>query len=273
VKTTAKVVAALASVAVLWLGYRQVTSDRDESYDYETLTIDGGKITSDTFVQVRDRIVRSAADRRTFIIKTSPGGDAYSALAIGILLHRHKWDVEVIGICASSCANWIFPAGKTKYLSSQSMLLFHGGPHQANWLENGKKIEQALANGAPLDSLELGRENQEGVVTWNLHTSPADEKVLEFLSINKDWPGLRKMRAFMNASDRFYQKLGINPLLPEYGQVGAYEPSYKSYKYGGFIYRLDSLRRFGVRNIELKDGEWHPERHPAYADVYEVTYP
>jgi hypothetical protein len=29
----------------------------------------------------------------------------------------------------------------------------------------------------------------------------------------------------------------------------------------------------GVRNIELKDGDWHPERHPEYQDVYEVTYP
>jgi hypothetical protein len=29
----------------------------------------------------------------------------------------------------------------------------------------------------------------------------------------------------------------------------------------------------GIRDIELKEGEWHPERHPDYKDVYEVTYP
>jgi len=63
------------------------------------------------------------------------------------------------------------------------------------------------------------------------------------------------------------------PPLPEYGQIGGYESLYKSYKYDGFIYRLDSLRRLGIRNIELKEGEWHPERHPDYKDVYEVTYP
>jgi hypothetical protein len=61
------------------LGYTHVSGDRDEGYDYETLTIAGGEISSDTFVRVRDRIVRSAADRRTFIIKTSPGGDGYAA--------------------------------------------------------------------------------------------------------------------------------------------------------------------------------------------------
>ena len=55
--------------------------------------------------------------------------------------------------------------------------------------------------------------------------------------------------------------------------MGTYEPIYKSYKYLGFIYRLDSLRRLGVGNIEVKGGEWHPERHPNYPGVYEVKYP
>jgi hypothetical protein len=81
------------------------------------------------------------------------------------------------------------------------------------------------------------------------------------------------IRGLRKASDQFYQELGVNPLLSTYGQVGAYEPTYKSYKYLGFIYRLDSLRRLGISNIELKQGEWQPERHPDYKEVYEVTYP
>ena len=154
------------------------------------------------------------------------------------------------------------------------MLLFHGGPHQENWLENVVKAEQSIAvNGAPLDTVKLGHENKEGVVTWTPGESAAYQEVLEFLSIDKDLPAIEKARQFISASDRFYQELGINPLLPEYGQIGAYEPLYTSFKYDGFIYRLDSLRRLGVGNIELKDGEWEPERNPAYQAVYEVTYP
>ena len=110
-------------------------------------------------------------------------------------------------------------------------------------------------------------------MTWTPNRSAAYEEVLEFLSMNKDLPAVERWRQFTNASDKFYQELGINPLLPEYGQRGGYEPLYKSDKYGGFIYRLDSLRRLGIRNIELKEGEWHPERHPAYPEVYEVTFP
>ena len=103
--------------------------------------------------------------------------------------------------------------------------------------------------------------------------SAATAEVLEFLSIKKDLPAAEQWRQFTNASDRFYRESGIDPLLPEYGQRGGYEPLYESDKYGGFIYRLDSLRRLGIRNIELKDGEWHPERHPLYPAVYEVTFP
>ena len=269
-----KILAALVSVAFLGLGYSYVLYLRDHPlHCSDTITITR-RITAETFAETRDCLVRFKAAKKTFVVEDSEGGDGAAALAIGILIHRHNWDVEVANVCPSSCANWIFPAGKTKYLNSQSMLLFHGGPHQANWLEQGNKLEQMFAaNGPPVDSVELGHKNKEGAITWSPDRSAADEEVLAFLSIDKDLPGVEKMIQFRIRSDQFYRELGVNPLLPEYGQIGGYEPLYKSYKYGGFIYPLDSLHRLGVRNIELKQGEWHPERHPAYPEIYEVTYP
>jgi hypothetical protein len=273
VKACLKILAALVSVAFLWLCYRYVLFRRDEADPCATLTLTGD-INSDTFVEARDCLIRSAASRKTFVVKSSRGGNGFAALALGILIHRHHWDVEVVDFCASSCANWIFPAGKTKYLNSRSVLLFHGGPHQANLLEMVDKLDRrSAANGAPLDSVVLGHEGKEAVVSSSPDSSAADRAVLEFLSINNVSTRIEQTRQFTNASDQFYRELGINPLLPTYGQLGRYEPLYESYKYGGFIYRLDSLRRLGIRGIELKEGEWHPERHPDYQDVYEVTYP
>ena len=194
-------------------------------------------------------------------------------LALGILIHRHNWDVEIVDYCASSCATFIFPAGKTKYLNPHSMLLFHGGLHQENLLEMAERFVPASGmNDAPVESVTLGQENKEN----NVSTVPktiAYKEVHKFLSIPDVSTPVEIIRAQRKASDQLYQELGINPLLPTYGQIGDYEPKYKSYEYFGFIYRMDSLRRFGVGNIELKDGEWHPERHPVYPDVYEVTYP
>jgi hypothetical protein len=269
-----KILAALVTATVVWAGcsfYLYVQDHPPNCSDTLTLT---GDINNDSFVQTRECLARLKAEKKTFVVAASGGGDGFSALAIAILLHRHNWDVEVVGICASSCANWIFPAGKTKYLNKQSMLLFHGGPHQKNMLEFAEKIDHGFAaTGAPVDSVKLGRENKEGYLKWSPGKTAAYEEVLEFLSIDKDLPAVEKWRQFTHASDKFYQELGVNPLLPEYGQRGGYEPLYNSDKYGGFIYRLDSLGRLGIRNIELKDGEWHPERHPDYGDVYEVTYP
>ena len=131
----------------------------------------------------------------------------------------------------------------------------------------------ALAVDEPsVDAVIAGRKNKEGVMSWSPKKSAADIAVLEFLSMN-DAPNAQKLDRLRSASDQFYQQLGINPLLPEYGQIGSYEPQYKSEKYDGFVYRLDSLRKLGLRNIELKQGEWHPERHPLYKNLYEVTYP
>lgn len=268
-----KILVAVVSVAVLWLGYRFVFHPEEKLVSFETLTISGGDISSQAFIDLRDRLVQSTAEKKTFVVKDSTGGDGFAALAIGILLHRHNWDVEIVDLCASSCAIFIFPAGKTKYLNRHSMLLFHGGPHQENMLEMIEKGRQELAkNGAPVDSVTYGHEGKEGYVRFTANTSPAEQEVLDFLSIKASTlPD--KLVAIRHASDQFYQELGINPLLGTYGQIGDYETVYKSYKHGGFIYRLDSLRRLGIANIELKDGEWHPERHPDYKYVYEVTYP
>jgi hypothetical protein len=273
VKTTLRVLAALGLVAFLWLGYRFVLFRRGEADPCATLTLTGD-INSDTFLEARDCLVRATAAKKTFVVKTSGGGDAFAALALGILIHRHHWNVEVVDLCASSCANWIFPAGKTKYLNGHSLLLFHGGPHQVSLLEMANKVEREMAvNGAPGDPVVLGHVDKEAVAHWNPGTTAAEHEVLEFLSMDSVTNPVEKLRRFAAASDAFYQELGINPALPSYGQTGGYEPLYKSYKYGGFIYRLDSMRRLGIDNIELKEGEWHPERHPDYGDVYEVTYP
>jgi len=273
VKTYLKILAALVSVAVLFLVVSFVVFLRDESLRCDTITLDGN-IVPETFVAVRECLVRSFAPKKTFVVKHSGGGDGATAMALGILIHRHRWDVEVVDICASSCANWIFPAGRTKYLDRDSLLLFHGGPYQENMFEMGKALERKLtAKGVSTESVTVGQVNKEGTITFTLGKSKALAEVLEFLSWREGMNADELVSKMRSTSDQLYQELGVNPLVSAYGQIGAYEPIYKSYKYGGFTYRLDSLSRLGIGNVELKDGEWNPERNPAYQDVYEVTYP
>jgi len=287
VKPFPKVVGVLVPVVVLVLAWSYVRYLKDEAVYCNTITLTGG-ISPETFAKVRECLVRSEAQKKTFVVTGSEGGDNFSALALGILIHRHKWDVEIVDYCLSACATFIFPAGNTIYLDRQSMLLFHGGPHQENLLEQAKTADQRSSmTRARTEFVTLGQETKAGArtefvthaqankenATAPAFKTPAYLEVRKFLSIRDGLSYVEEVSALRNAADQFYQELGVNPALPTYGQLGAYESTYKSYKYEGFIYRLDSLRRFGIGNIELKEGEWHPDRNPLYSKAYEVTFP
>ena len=238
----------------------------------DTYTLSGW-ITPQTFLDAKDCLVRSTAKNKTFLVTDSGGGSWESALALGILIHRHGWNVEVVDLCASSCANFIFPAGRAKYLHSDAMLLFHGGPHQHDILAQAMAIDQAPAgNSTPAEAKYPERAGMEGRLVID-DMGPLRLQVWEFLSVTDKSSAVAVFTQLINVSDQFYEELGVNLLLPHFGQIGRYEPIYQSYKYGGFMYRLDSLRRMGIGNIELKEGEWRPERNSAFPDVYEVTYP
>jgi hypothetical protein len=281
VRTFLKVAAGLALVAILGLGVLYVIYLNDDTR-CDAYVVTGcsvvtlkGDITPEMFVEIRKYLVESTAPKKTLVIEASGGGNGFAALAIAILVHRHRWDVEVVNFCISSCANFIFPAGKTKYLHRDSIIVFHGGPYQANLLEYAIEFDRQLASGnAVTGPVTFGQKDKEGTVTFRPghENSPAEQEVFDFLSVNMT-TAADYVLEIRRVSDRFYEELGIDPRLSIYGQIGEYEPIYRSYDFYGFMYRLDALRRLGIGNIELKDGEWHPERNPEYARIYEVAVP
>ena len=141
-------------------------------------------------------------------------------------------------------------------------------------MEMAVKFDQEAAmKGAPVKTVVLGQENKEGTIRFTPGKTKAEQEVREFFAIADSSSAVEQLTTLRGVCDRYYRELGLNPELSAHGQTGSYEPTHKSYKYGGFTYRLDSLRRLGIRDIELKDGEWKPELNPAYQDIYEVTYP
>lgn len=64
---------------------------------------------------------------------SSQGGSLYDGIRLGTLVYKQQLDVRIFGECASSCANYIFPAGKRKFLLPNSRLLWHGGMLQPDW--------------------------------------------------------------------------------------------------------------------------------------------
>lgn len=149
---------------------------------------------------------------------SSQGGSLYDGIRLGMLVHRQQLDVRIFGECASSCANYIFPAGKNKYLLPNSRLLWHGGMLQPDWRA---RIQQRYPDDAHA-RLRAIEEN--------------------------DW-----MQQYEAA---FFRRIGVNPLLTVCGQHPAWRQQFPDTY--GFDYSLDDLARFGVRNIHMVGRSWRP---------------
>jgi hypothetical protein len=62
----------------------------------------------------------------TRLVVTSGGGQVVSALEMGEAVHARQLDVEVPIACLSSCANYVFPAGRRKRLGHALAVGWHG---------------------------------------------------------------------------------------------------------------------------------------------------
>ncbi|GAC1609543.1 MAG: hypothetical protein NVS3B3_16350 [Aquirhabdus sp.] len=63
------------------------------------------------------------------LIITSGGGDVDSAIELANIVKNKEMKLVVDGICASSCANYLFIGAKTKIVRQNSFIAIHGSAH------------------------------------------------------------------------------------------------------------------------------------------------
>lgn len=68
-----------------------------------------------------------SVDGRSLVV-SSGGGDALKAIEAGNALARLGWGIRVVGMCASSCGNYLVPAATSISVEPYSAILLHGGP-------------------------------------------------------------------------------------------------------------------------------------------------
>lgn len=68
-----------------------------------------------------------------WLVINSGGGEIGIAMDIGIWVHDNGLDVKVVNACLSSCANYIFPAGKHKVISANAIVGWHGSAIQESF--------------------------------------------------------------------------------------------------------------------------------------------
>ncbi|MGL6046994.1 MAG: hypothetical protein ACRC02_11075 [Vogesella sp.] len=147
---------------------------------------------------------------------SSQGGSLYDGIRLGMLVYKQQLDVRVFGECASSCANYIFPAGRNKYLLPNSRLLWHGGMLQADWRA---RIQQRYPDDAQA----------------RLHAIEENDWIQQYEAA-------------------FFRQIGVNPLLTVCGQHPAWRQQFPDAH--GFDYSLEDLARFGVSHIHMIGRSW-----------------
>jgi hypothetical protein len=84
--------------------------------------------TGDIDAATAERAETLMGDRRlTAMVITSDGGEVTAALRLARALRARSLLLVVKNHCISSCANFLFPAARTKAVAPDSILIFHGG--------------------------------------------------------------------------------------------------------------------------------------------------
>ena len=88
----------------------------------------------------------------------SAGGEIVVSMDFGLWIHERGLDVAVDRACLSSCANYVFPAGRNKRIGPGAVVAWHGSARQAGLLEQmNASVEDQIA-GRALSRAERERE-------------------------------------------------------------------------------------------------------------------
>lgn len=213
-----------------------------------------GKIDREGFRKLKD-LYDKAEMKPSALIITSSGGEAKAGVDMGFWVYENKLSVEVTRYCFSSCANFIFTAGREKTLGKRAMLIWHGGAHQPNLFDQAENI----VNNLPIKG------NYQASYKDSTKCQPNQSKD----DCKKHFE--RSLYSLKFNESLFFYKLGIDPNLPYYGQLPHYTRQMDITSYTGFYYSLEDLKKMGVLGIHVKGGgTWKPESNVNYKKAYKA---
>jgi len=160
----------------------------------------------------------------TKLVINSGGGEINAGMEIGSWVFDNQIDVVVDGVCMSSCANYVFTAGRFKTITKGSIVGWHGN---------------ALSESAMSDQ-EIRRATTE---IFNQMTE-SDQKKLNLEEIIKT---TIEQSSEYNASSikrqaEFFKKIGVDEYLC---RIGLEEYGAEDF----YILSVADMARFGIQNV------------------------
>lgn len=197
-----------------------------------------GLITREANAGLFDLYASADPKPRSLLIE-SQGGSADAGMELGSWIFEHALEVEVDTYCLSSCANYVFPAGRARVLAAHASLMWHGGATQ------------------PISAQEL-----EDVLTLTLEDIEEQER-RELLAQHSRAELIRQLQDSMAEivarETLFFAKIGVDQRITRLGHLYERELLQGQGRYLGWDFSLEDMGRLGIRDVRVKDGAaWEP---------------
>ncbi len=152
----------------------------------------------------------------------SVGGEIGKGIDLGQIVLRNGLDVHVTGsMCTSSCANYVFTAGRHKVIEPGAVVVWHGSAIQKGLFEF-EKLDMSFFRDA------YGRD-----MNW-----------IERVAMR--WKLWRYARLMKRRQAAFFDLIGVNPEVTVYGQLRGCECQW--------TFSPEDMARFGVDNVTAYPG-------------------
>lgn len=175
---------------------------------------------------------------------TSRGGDTSVGKKMGRWIHDRNMKVIVDSFCISSCANYIFTAGRNKMIREDSVVGWHGSEQQDEYIARAKEVTLEEHLKQVFDDIEWPEVQQGAVVLGNT--------LEEFKS---DW---------MERSEderKFLETIAVSVEVMVYGLSPDRYDEYRDGQYSFWTFSIEDMAKFGVDNVSYEgSGEYPSER-------------
>ena len=139
--------------------------------------------------------LNAASGKQVTLIVTSQGGDVASALRLGDAVHSLGADVTVETVCMSSCANYVFAAGKEKRILPGALVVWHGSVLQRDFRERVQRYEALLG---------FAKERE---------LSPAEAQEMKALEVDAPF-----LKSIQQTQAQFFARVGVDERITRLGQ-------------------------------------------------------
>ena len=209
-----------------------------------------GLITHEANLGVFD-LYRSADPKPQTLLIESHGGSADAGMELGTWLFENGLQVQVDTYCFSSCANYIFPSGRTRLLAPHASLMWHGGVTQPITPHELAQVLEETLDGLPEEERA------------KLLTEHSSDELLEQLQ--------RSRLAIVARDTAFFRRLGVDQRITTLGHLYERELLKGQGYYMGWDFSLDDLGRLGIRDISIEGGTpWEPVFPVTGQQIYRI---